>query len=58
MPDRAITVLTLKAGTELHDDTRCAGALGDPDRPDAQIGSGITLPSALPQDLVAESAAQ
>jgi putative transposase len=34
------------------------GSRGDPDRPVPQAGSGITLPSAPPQDLVAESATQ
>ena len=34
------------------------GSRGDPDRSDFQAGSGITLPSAQPQNLVAESAKQ
>jgi putative transposase len=34
------------------------GSRGDPDRPDPQAASGITLPSALPQNLVPVSAKQ
>ncbi|MBK1671231.1 hypothetical protein CKO28_24830 [Rhodovibrio sodomensis] len=34
------------------------GSRGDPDRPETQAGSGITLPSARPPDVVAVSAKQ
>ncbi|MBK1667637.1 hypothetical protein CKO28_06265 [Rhodovibrio sodomensis] len=34
------------------------GSRGDPDRPEPQVGLGIMLPSAQPQDLVAASAKQ